>query len=40
MNADNGFGDNGFSSYPQNSLPLLEKKKDVKIESTMLSQNM
>lgn len=37
MNADNG-----FSSYPQNSLPLLwkKKKKDVKIESTMLSQNM
>ena len=38
MNAENG-----FSSYPQNSLPLLwkkKKKKDVKIESTMLSQNM
>ena len=36
MNADNG-----FSSYPQNSLPLLwKKKKDIKIESTMLSQNM
>lgn len=27
MNADNGFGDNSFSSYPQNSLPLLKKKK-------------
>ena len=32
--------DNGFSSYPKNSLPLLKKKKDIKIESTMLSQNM
>ena len=34
--------DNSFSSYPKNSLPLLKKKKkkDIKIESTTLSQNM